>query len=90
MPRYLVERSFPDGLQLPANAEGADAAAGVVARNAQRGVTWVHSYVTPDKRKTFCIYDAPSVEAIRATAETNGLPVDAIHEVRVLDPYFHH
>lgn len=90
MPRYLVERSFPDGLQLPASAEGAEAAAGVVARNAERGVTWIHSYVTPDKRKTFCIYDAPSMDAIHATASANGLPVDAIHEVRVLDPYFHH
>lgn len=90
MPRYLVERSFPDGLQLPANQEGAVAAAGVVACNAQAGVTWIHSYVTPDKRKTFCIYDAPSPDAIRETAATNGLPIDAIHEVRVLDPYFHH
>ena len=90
MPRYLVERSFPDGLQLPATAEGAEAATGVIARNAERGVTWVHSYVTPDKRKTFCIYDAPDEAAIRDSATANGVPVDAIHEVRVLDPYFHH
>jgi len=43
---------------------------------AEHGVTWVHSYVTPDKKKTFCIYDAPSPEAIRQVAGRNGLPVD--------------
>ena len=52
-------------------------------------MTRVHSYVTPDKKRTFCIYDAPSPEAIRKVADRNGLPVDRITEVRVLDPYFH-
>lgn len=90
MPRYMVERSFPDGFHLPVNAEGADALCGVVERNAGEGVSWVHSYVTADKKRTFCVYDGPSQEAIRAAAERNGVPVDAIHEVRVLDPYFYH
>lgn len=89
MPRYLVERTFPDGLQIPMNQDGAAALGGIVARNAEEGVTWVHSYVTPDKTKTFCIYDAPSPEAIRTTAKKNGVPVDSIQEVRVLDPYFY-
>jgi hypothetical protein len=52
-------------------------------------VTWVHSYVTPDKKKTFCIYDAPSPEAIRTAAKRNNLPVDSITPVSVLDPYFY-
>jgi hypothetical protein len=89
MPRYLIERTFPDGLALPVNAEGAQAALGVVGRNAEDGVTWIHSYVSPDKRKTFCIYDAPTPEAIRRVAQRNSLPVDRITEVRVLDPYFY-
>ena len=90
MSRYIVERRFPDGLELPATPDGAQAALGVVERNAQEGVTWIHSYVTDDKRRTFCVYDAPTPEAIRTVAHRNGLPVDGIHEVRVLDPYFHH
>lgn len=90
MPRYMVERTFPDGLHIPANAEGAEALGGVVDRNASEGVSWVHSYVTPDKTRTFCVYDAPDEQAIRTVAEKNGVPVDAIHEVRVLDPYFYH
>ena len=50
----------------------------------------MHSYVSPDKKQTFCIYDAASPEAIRSAAKRNGLPVDKITEVRVLDPYFYH
>ena len=68
MPRYLVERLFPGGLELPPNQQGVQAAQKVIATNAEHGVTWVHSYVTPDKKKTFCIYDAPSPEAIRQVA----------------------
>ena len=90
MPRYLVERSFPNGLEIPCDAQGATACLGVVGRNATEQVSWVHSYVTPDKRKTFCIYDGPNPEAIKAAAECSSLPVDAIHEVRVLDPYFYY
>ncbi len=89
MARYMVERTFPDGLGLPPTPQGNAVAQTVVGTNAEHGVTWVHSYVTTDKKHTFCIYDGPSPEAIRKTAEKNGLPVDRITEVRVLDPYFH-
>lgn len=61
----------------------------VVSANAEALVTWVHSYVTPDKKKTFCLYDAPSPEAIRQVARKNNLPVDKITGVSVLDPYFY-
>lgn len=90
MPRYMVERTFPDGFHVPATDEGADALRGVVERNATEGVNWVHSYVSADKTRTFCVYDAPSPEAIRSVGAKNGVPVDAIHEVSVLDPYFYH
>ena len=59
-----------------------------VQNNATERVAWVHSYVTSDRRKTFCIYDGPTPGAIRSVATANGLPVDRISEVRVLDPYF--
>jgi Protein of unknown function (DUF4242) len=89
MPRYLVRRTFPDGLHIPIDAEGAAACLGVVDRNAADGVTWIQSFVTLDKQTSFCVYDAPDPEAIRRTASRNDLPVDAITEVRVLDPYFY-
>lgn len=89
MPRYLVERSFDDGLHIPINADGAAACLAVVGANADHGVTWVHSYVNEDKSKTYCIYDGPHPEAIRKAAEQTGLPVDHITKVTVLDPYFY-
>jgi hypothetical protein len=85
----MVQRTFPEGLEIPVAQGGAEICAGVVARNAEEGVTWVHSYVSADKRTTFCIYDAPTPEAIRKTAACNDLPVDRITQVRVLDPYFY-
>ena len=89
MPRYIVERTFPEGLQIPVDAEGSQMCLDVVDRNADHGVTWVHSYVSDDKATTFCVYDAPSPEAVRAAASRNELPVDRITQVRVLDPYFY-
>ena len=89
MPRYMVERTFPDGLRIPLDDAGAQVCNSVVGTNAQSGVTWVHSYVTPDLRKTFCIYDAPAPEAIREAARNTNLPIDSITAVTVLDPYFY-
>ena len=89
MPRYLVERTFADGLHIPLTEGGAQTCLTVVKNNADENVTWLHSYVTDDKSKTFCVYDGPSPEAVRRVARTNHLPVDRITEVRVLDPYFY-
>ena len=89
MPRYMVERTFPDGLHIPVDGGGAKTCLNVVDTNAGKGVTWVHSYVSTDKTKTYCIYDGPDPDAIRAVAADNGLPVDSVVEVSVLDPYFY-
>ena len=71
------------------NEDGSQACMTVVGRNAEDGVTWVHSYVSADKTKTYCIYDGPSEAAIREVATKNGLPVDSVTAVSVLDPYFY-
>jgi len=89
MTRYMIEREFPNGLEIPVTPAGAEACMNVVGVNAKDGVTWVHSYVSVDKKKTFCVYDAPSPEAVRRVAAKNQLPVGQITEVRVLDPYFY-
>jgi hypothetical protein len=89
MARYMVERTFPDGLNVAVDGEGEKVCRGVVDRNAEVGVTWIHSYVGEDKTKTFCVYDGPDPEAIRRAASVNGLPVDTITRVTVLDPYFY-
>ena len=89
MKRFLVERDFPDGLNIPINSEGSELCLNVISKNLEDNVTWVHSYVTKDKKKTFCIYDAPSKEAIKKSGKKNKIPVGKISEVSVLDPYFY-
>jgi hypothetical protein len=89
MPRYIVERAFGNRLAIPAGTEGAESCLALVERNADAGVTWLHSYVSEDRKKTFCVYDGPSPEAIRKSAARNQLPVERITQVRVLDPYFY-
>jgi hypothetical protein len=89
MPRYMIERTFPEGLEIPTDDAGARTCVAVVENNAEEQVTWITSYVSSDHTKTYCIYDGPDPDAIRRSAEANGLPVDSIAEVRILDPYFY-
>ena len=90
MPRYMVERKFPDGLNIPVDKDGEIACNTVISNNAEGGVTWVQSFVSADKKQSFCIYDGPSPEAIRQAAERSSLPVERVTEIRTLDPYFYH
>ena len=90
MQRYLVERTFPQGLDISQGEAGAEVCLEIVERNADEGVTWVKSFVSDDGKTTFDIYDAPTPEAIRKSAARNDLTVDRITAVRVLDPYFHY
>jgi Protein of unknown function (DUF4242) len=78
MPRYLIERTFDGDLSIPDE---------IVDRNEDAGVTWLQSFVSDDGRTMFCLYEAPTPEAIRRAARANGLPVDRIAQVRVLDPH---
>jgi hypothetical protein len=88
MSRYLVERTYPDHFDIPLNVEGVEHCQIMIRNDTEEGVTWLHSYVTADKRKSFCVCDAPTPEAVRRAAQRNGQPVDRITEVRVFDPYF--
>ena len=63
------------------DAIGAKTCAEVVGTNLDYGVTWAHSYVAPDSTETYCIYDAPSPQAVRQSATANNLPVDRITKV---------
>lgn len=76
MPVFMVERRYAD--ELEANAELAD---GINRINEEEGVRWLYSFLSADKRKTYCLYEAPSPEAIRRAAERAGLPADVIVEV---------
>jgi hypothetical protein len=76
MPIFMVERRFAEEL------DGvADAADGINRINDEEGVRWLYSFLSADKRKTYCLYEAPSPEAIRRAATRAGLPADVIVEV---------
>lgn len=46
----------------------------VIATNADDGATLIHSYVTLDRKHTFCIYDAPTPRSRPPRAMEVGLP----------------
>jgi hypothetical protein len=73
---FMVERTYADELEA-----GAEAADGINRINAEEGVRWLYSFLAADKRKTYCLYEAPSPEAIRLAAARAGLPADVIVEV---------
>jgi hypothetical protein len=78
---FLVERNFAQQLQV--TPEGA---ASINRVNADVGVQWLISFLSADKKKTYCLYEASSAEAIREAAARNGVPADSIIEVGQLMP----
>ena len=76
MPIFLIERNFAE--QLEVTSEGA---AAINQINEEENVRWLISFLSVDKKKTFCLYEASSVEAIREAARRSGIPADAIIEV---------
>ena len=76
MPRYIIERNFAEQLDLTK-----DGVEKVNLINDQEGVQWIFSFLSADKKKTYCLYEAANPEAIRAAARRNNIPADAIIEV---------
>lgn len=76
MPIFMVERNYAEQLE-----PSFDIADGINRLNAEEGVRWLYSFLSADRRKTYCLYEAPSPDAIRAAAVRAGLPADVIVEV---------
>jgi hypothetical protein len=81
MPRFLIERNYAEQLEL--SQEGIDQ---VERINDDEGVKWIFSFLSSDKRKTYCLYEAPSAEAIRRAAERANIPADVIIQVDEIGP----
>lgn len=79
MPLFLIERNFANELEVTN-----DGAAGIKQVNAEVGVNWLYSFLSADKKKTYCLYEAPSAELIREAARRNSLPADVIIPVSEL------
>jgi len=81
MPLFLVERSFAEDVELT----DADAAH-IRHINDEIGIQWLYSFLSADKRKTYCLYEAPNAEAIRVAARRLDVPADAVIPVSELRP----
>jgi uncharacterized protein DUF4242 len=76
MPLYLIERNFAEQLNI-----NRDAAAAVKQVNSEVGIEWLFSFLSADKKKTYCLYEAPNPEAIREAARKLNIPADVIVEL---------
>lgn len=83
MPLYVIERTFAEQLELTG-----DDVKLIEEINADEGVHWLFSFLSADRRRTYCLYEAPSPEAIRAAAKRGDLPADSIVEVGAATPEF--
>ena len=81
MPLFVIERNFAEQL----NAEQLDFA-GIKLVNDDVGVNWLYSFLSADKKKTYCLYEAENAEAIRTAARRAGIPADVIVEVSDFRP----
>jgi hypothetical protein len=81
MPLFLIERNFAE--QLEVTKETAEA---VKLINDAAGVNWLFSFLSADKKKTYCLYEGPSAEAVREAARRANLPADVVIEVSELRP----
>ena len=79
MPFYIIERNFAEQLELDA-----DGVAAISKINGDVGVNWVFSFLSTDKRKSYCLYEARDAQAIRAAAKKANVPADVIVEVSQL------
>jgi hypothetical protein len=81
MPRFMIERNFAERLEM--TKEGTDR---VNQINDEEGVKWLLTFLSADKRKTYCLYEAESVEAIKRAARRNDIPADVIIQVDEITP----
>ena len=81
MPRFLIERNFAEAIEV--TKEDTDQ---IKQINDEEGVRWLFSFLSPDKRKTYCLYEAPNAEAIRIAARRANIPADVVIEVQELRP----
>jgi hypothetical protein len=81
VPLFVIERNYAEQLELTK-----DAAIELKATNDEVGVAWLFSFLSGDKKKTYCLYEAPSAEAIVEAARLAGLPADVVTQVSELRP----
>ena len=84
MPLFLIERTFAEQLELT----GEDVKL-IEDVNADEGVNWLFSFLSADRHRSYCLYEAPSADAIVAAARRANVPVDSVIEVDRFVPAEH-
>jgi hypothetical protein len=73
---YVIERTFAEQLDM-----SGDDVRLLEEVNTDEGVSWLFSFLSADRHRTYCLYEAPSPDAIVAAAKRAGIPADAVTEV---------
>lgn len=81
MPLFLIERNFAEQIEFTLGSVQE-----VTEINQQIGVHWLFSFLSTDKKKTYCLYEASDPGAIREAARRAGVPADVIVEVDQINP----
>ena len=81
MSLFLIERNFADPVDLTQ-----EDVSRILRVEAELGINWIFSFLSTDKKKSYCIYRAPNAEAIREAATLLNEPADVIKEVREVRP----
>jgi hypothetical protein len=76
MPQFLIERNFAEQIELTR-----EIASDIKQVNDELSLRWVFSFLSADKKKTYCLYEAPNAEAIREAARRLNIPADKIVEL---------
>jgi uncharacterized protein DUF4242 len=76
MPLYLIERRFAEQLEM-----SSDDVQLLEEVNADEGVSWLFSFLSADRHRSYCLYEAPSPDAIITAAKRAGIPADVVTEV---------
>ncbi len=83
MALFVIERTFAEQLDL-----SDDDVKLIEEVNGEEGVRWLFSFLSADRRRTYCLYEAPSADAILAAARRADVPVDSVVEVSAATPQF--
>jgi hypothetical protein len=76
MPLYLIERKYAEQLDMPA-----EAVRQLEEINEDEGVHWLFSFLTADRRQSYCLYESPSPDELMAAARRANIPADVIVQV---------
>ena len=79
MPIFMVEREFAEQVELT------DEHVKMLGEyEPAHEIKWINSFLSADKKKSYCLYEAESIEVLQQHARDMGLPITVITPVESL------